>query len=931
MIIIESGLLEEVRVSAAIEHFKRRNHDKPFHKVLKVLKPDVIINLVEDGQQKKYTFVIENFAGNLFRRLEQCQDSVILGKTIFVEAMERGQPLPQPKRPLYCNAFAELECVFNTMTKTRLIELVNLVHWMGGHVREQIDKGQCDRLVANHLRGPKFRRAVSLDIPIVNCDYVMDCWTLMRQLPFFRASDKDYTAKYKRRAFETQRIYHAGYTEDDSTTFDRFIVKGGGEVTTSILDATHLMIAPGYRSDDVVRFASIYQQGGMRGPPEAPWCVTEQWLWNSIRIDARVGEKHYFPAHLVGEKDEIETEETITPSSPSEAETVTPEKCSRKRNNETLKSSSSNLSLQSETSDSEFNTEAELSSILSRTVIRAELYSPKSSPQSQGQIKTRSFTEPSIKSQRISVAGELLNTEINYVRILKILCHKYKAGLENENQSNGAILNATESNLIFGNIPELLRIHEALLNELQIVIDELTIGKNRSLGKCFLNHTQREHFGKCYSSYIQFMKQSKFEVDRMKDENDRFFAFLKVVEKENKDDQIFKQGFDSLLKAPMQRLLRYPMLLERYKKEAELENVDKCFINEIDLAIRSIKVISGEANEAKRTTDGYANLAQIFHEIEDCPAILFNARRKLITEVKGVVVSNCATLKVGDKINLFIFKDCIEIAKRKRKAMAPSSSRASLHHVMTQSNNNLSPYGTASGSTSHHGPYLQHRELVNFAPGADSKHLKYLDTIYDVIETEKHQHCLALMTRSGHVPPIVSPFQLNNVISFQLDHTVDKTALLGQLKQLIIDERRQTNFGDENFDEQMLVEQMEGKRLKIEDTNLIRRGLFRTMSRKMSFSRPPVPSFGDNYDTQSLVRYDSQMSINSTSSRMSVKSAFTKSPTKLFQKSRGMSFQTDSRSMLNLPDIPKGVSKTFTKPLRKIFNNFTKPSQPKEQ
>ena len=72
---------------------------------------------------------------------------------------------------------------------------------------------------------------------------------------------------------------------------------------------------------------------------------------------------------------------------------------------------------------------------------------------------------------------------------------------------------------------------------------------------------------------------------------------------------------------------------------------------------------SGEANEAKRTTDGYADLAQIFHEIEDCPAILFNARRKLIMEVKGVIVGNCSTLKVGDKITLFIFKDCVEIAK----------------------------------------------------------------------------------------------------------------------------------------------------------------------------------------------------------------------------------------------------------------------------
>ena len=45
-----------------------------------------------------------------------------------------------------------------------------------------------------------------------------------------------------------------------------------------------------------------------------------------------------------------------------------------------------------------------------------------------------SFTEPSIKSQRISVAGELLNTEVNYVRILKTLCHKYKSGLEDETQ-----------------------------------------------------------------------------------------------------------------------------------------------------------------------------------------------------------------------------------------------------------------------------------------------------------------------------------------------------------------------------------------------------------------------------------------------------------------------------------------------------------------
>ena len=148
-------------------------------------------------------------------------------------------------------------------------------------------------------------------------------------------------------------------------------------------------------------------------------------------------------------------------------------------------------------------------------------------------------------------------------------------------------------------------------------------------------------------------------------------------------------------------------------------------------------------------------------------------------------------------------------------------------------------------------------------------------------------------------------------------------------------------MNDENLDS--LIEEIEGKRLKIEDTSLVRRGLFRTMSRKMSFTRPGIPNF-DEFETQSLARFDSQASINSVSSRISVKSAFTKSPTKLFQKvykfyylalnnfylqSRGMSFQADSRSMLNLPDIQRNMTKTFTKPLRKIINNFTKPNTPK--
>ena len=66
----------------------------------------------------------------------------------------------------------------------------------------------------------------------------------------------------------------------------------------------------------------------------------------------------------------------------------------------------------------------------------------------------------------------------------------------------------------------------------------------------------------------------------------------------------------------------------------------------------------------------------------------------------------------------------------------------------------------------------------------------------------------------------MSPFQLNNVISFQLDVNVDKLDFLEKLKRLVTDERLQ--LGDENFVEESLIDQVEGKRLKLEDTNLIR-------------------------------------------------------------------------------------------------------------
>ena len=79
---------------------------------------------------------------------------------------------------------------------------------------------------------------------------------------------------------------------------------------------------------------------------------------------------------------------------------------------------------------------------------------------------------------------------------------------------NGAILNKTESGTIFGNLPDILALHELILKDLQITVDQISIGKQSSIGQCMLKHA--EEIREKYRLYIGFMDQSKREREYQK-------------------------------------------------------------------------------------------------------------------------------------------------------------------------------------------------------------------------------------------------------------------------------------------------------------------------------------------------------------------------------------------------------------------------------
>jgi len=85
----------------------------------------------------------------------------------------------------------------------------------------------------------------------------------------------------------------------------------------------------------------------MTGPPASAWIVEDEWLWNSIQIDNRVGEKCFFPKRILANRKsqpEVVPEITETGSQTSR----TSNKRDRQQELVTSKSSNSNISLQSE-------------------------------------------------------------------------------------------------------------------------------------------------------------------------------------------------------------------------------------------------------------------------------------------------------------------------------------------------------------------------------------------------------------------------------------------------------------------------------------------------------------------------------------------------------------------------------------------------------
>ncbi|XP_036206639.1 protein ECT2 isoform X7 [Myotis myotis] len=647
-------------------------------KALKEIKvPFVKMESVEeyeslDSPEFENVFIVMDFQDPVFTELYKT-DCRVIGPPVVLNCAQKGEPLPFSCRPLYCTSMMNLVlCFTGFRKKEELVRLVTLVHHMGGVIRKDFNS-KVTHLVANCTQGEKFRIAVSLGTPIMKPEWIYKAWERRNEQDFCASAD-DFRNEFKVPPFQDCILSFLGFSDEEKTNMEEMTeMQGGSYLQVGDERCTHLIV-----EENTVKELPFE-------PSKKLYVVKQEWFWGSIQMDARAGETMYL------------YEKANTPE---------------------LKKSVSLLSLSTPNSNRKRRRLKETLAQLSRETDLSPF--PPQTPKSCTKSSKNSTPVPSKQSARWQVAKELYQTESNYVNILATIIQLFQVPLEEEGQRGGPILAPEEIKTIFGSIPDIFDVHTKIKDDLEDLI--VNWDESKSIGDIFLKYSK--DLVKTYPPFVNFFEMSKETIIKCEKQKPRFHAFLKINQAK---PECGRQSLVELLIRPVQRLPSVALLLNDLKKHTAEENPDK---STLEKAIGSLKEVMTHINEDKRKTEAQKQIFDVVYEVDGCPANLLSSHRSLIQRVETISLGEHPCDR-GEQVTLFLFNDCLEIARKRHKVIGTFRS----------------PHGQTRPPAS-----LKHIHLMP---------LSQIKKVLDIRETEDCHNAFALLVR----PPTE---QANVLLSFQM-------------------------------------------------------------------------------------------------------------------------------------------------------------------
>uniref|UniRef100_A0A672S5C3 Protein ECT2-like n=1 Tax=Sinocyclocheilus grahami TaxID=75366 RepID=A0A672S5C3_SINGR len=646
-----------------------------------------------DGENCEFetVFVLKDFQAPEYSFLYK-NDNRILGPPAVMHCASKGEPLPFSSRPLYSMTMLNLSlCFTGFRKKDEVVTLVNLVHHMGGTIRKDFDSTKVTHLIAHSTHGEKYRLAVCMGTPILTPEWIHKAWEHRDDINF-HAGNEEFRTEFKVPPFQDCVLSFLGFSEEERTNMEERTQKHGGRFQ-AVGDerCTHLVV----------------EENSIKELPFTPskrlYVVKQEWFWGSIQMDARAGETMYSyeKPESPAMKMAVSLLSLTTPNSGRK----------RRRLRETL------AQLTKETEISPFPPRKRPSA--EHSLSMGSLLDISNTPDTCKFPKSSTPALPK-QSARWQVSKELYQTESNYVDILATVL--FHMGFR-----SGMLVGPIKHSDIMVSKP----LGSALWAGAKVLLE-------KEINISIKLVSRRKELVKAYPPFVNFFEMSKETIVRCERQKPRFHAFLKINQAK---PECGRQTLVELLIRPVQRLPSVALLLNDIKKHTSDDNPDKVTLEK---AIESLKEVMTHINEDKRKTEGQKQIFDVVYEVDGCPANLLSSHRSLVHRVETIALGDKPCDR-GEHVTLFLFNDCLEIARKRHKVI-----------------------------TTFRSPLGQTR------PPAQLKHialmpLSQIRRVLDIQDTEECQNAFALVVH----PPTE---QENLLFSFQL--TAEDTLKSAWLKTL---------------------------------------------------------------------------------------------------------------------------------------------------
>ncbi|KAJ3410063.1 cytochrome c oxidase subunit 1 [Chytriomyces hyalinus] len=278
------------------------------------------------------------------------------------------------------------------------------------------------------------------------------------------------------------------------------------------------------------------------------------------------------------------------------------------------------------------------------------------------------------QKKRMNIIVELIGTERDYVRDLKIIIENFMKPMSNSKFDKNV-------DSLFSNVDELLSINSEFLRRFEA--KQRASPEFTGVGEIFLE--LGESFAK-YSLYCGNHSAALTKLQNLMQTNRAFRLFLEDICKNPVTRQLDLGGF--LIK-PVQRICKYPLLLKEIIKNTADDHRELPILK---LALETIQAIITQVNDGARAAEGVRKMVEVQN--------MFTEKLNIITPTRYMLRDDTVNL-IGKNFDkkarrLFLFNDLVIVSRKDWQSKLRLIHQVNLRHCRVcdiVDDNNDSPSG----------------------------------------------------------------------------------------------------------------------------------------------------------------------------------------------------------------------------------------------